>query len=532
MRKPCISSIWISLLLSAHLCRSVPVQKTSNLRAQINPYYLKAMAAYKKLEPKLPREELRAITTIGILNGAKQAEQLMEKNLIDVVKDLLLNTNMSDKNLVLPKIEKIEDQLDRDQKALDILTKSLDMATKSKDAKTFKQEMLDILKTLKDPTLADGVFRNSESDVGKRVAQLRKQILKQVNLMKHVVDDKIDYTLEYLIEHAEDDGPLAKASNKVLKKRQTEKEEPARIRQIKSLLTEDDFRNNLVEESKTDNEDDSLEDDNLLLEAAANNVIERNSSKSAKQQATITVMVNTTNDMKPAKQEDGSPEFLDDDQPPPTGGGGGLVGIITSLSGGEGGSDIGALIGALTGVISQIFGPGGLDIETLISSATALISGLLAGDKNFGTVLGIYVGTAFDGLSGGGGAINNGQFIGNFLGTVVASLSADPEEDDEPPKPFIFLQNLISSFMEAKNRPLTEEESSSERKDKTPTYNKGGGSDSSAFIKHIVSHVVGSLVSVILNASLGASGGASHASHSLFAGSSAGHNPAPAGLKG
>ncbi|XP_023295249.2 uncharacterized protein LOC111678211 [Lucilia cuprina] len=537
MRKPCISLIWISLLISAHLCRSVPVQKNSNLRAQINPYYLKAMAAYKKLEPKLPREELRAITTIGILNGAKQAEQQMEKNLIDVVKDLLLNTNISDKNVVLPKIEKIEDQLNRDQKALDILTKSLDMATKSKDAKTFKQEMLDILKTLKDPTLADDVLGSGESDVGKRVAQLRKQILKQVNLMKNIVDDKIDFTLEYLIEHAEDNGPLAKASNRVLKKRQTEKEEPARIRQIKSLLTEDDFRNNLVEEHKSDNEDDSLEDDNLLLEAAANNVIERNTSKSSQQQATITVMVNTTNavngnDMKPAKQEDGSPEFLDnDDQPPPTGGGG-LVGIITSLSGGEGGSDIGALIGALTGVISQIFGPGGLDIETLISSATALISGLLAGDKNFGTVLGIYVGTAFDGLSGGGGAINNGQFIGNFLGTVVASLSADPEEDDEPPKPFIFLQNLISSFVEAKNRPLTEEESSSERKDKTPTYNKGGGSDSSAFIKQIVSHVVGSLVSVILNASLGASGGASHASHSLFAGSSAGHNPAPAGLKG
>lgn len=63
-------------------------------------------------------------------------------------------------------------------------------------------------------------------------------------------------------------------------------------------------------------------------------------------------------------------------------------------------------------------------------------------------MLGIYVGTAFDGLSGGGGAVSlflqrqnkkdwifqhfffftfqikNGEFIGNFLGTVVASLSA------------------------------------------------------------------------------------------------------------
>lgn len=62
-------------------------------------------------------------------------------------------------------------------------------------------------------------------------------------------------------------------------------------------------------------------------------------------------------------------------------------------------------------------------------------------------MLGGYIGTAFDGLSGGGGAVhtitfkfvfdfklityvyktfkvNNGQFIGNLLGTVYAQLSA------------------------------------------------------------------------------------------------------------
>ncbi|KAM7347670.1 uncharacterized protein ACRADG_007189 [Cochliomyia hominivorax] len=518
----------------------MPVQNPAYLRTQINPYFLKAMAAYKKLEPKLSREELRAITTIGILNGAKQAEVEMEKNLIKVVKDFLLNTNMSDKENVLPKIQKIEEQLRRDKKALEILTKSFDMATKTKNIKKIREEMSNILKDFNKQKSEKKENNNNESDVGKRVALLREQILQQVNFMKYDVNDKIDYTLEYLIDHANGKGPLAKARDKVLKKRQTEKEEPAEIRQIKSLLTEDDFRNNLVEETKADKEDDSLEDDNLSL--AANNVIKTKNSNTTKTklpQTTITVVVNAndttaSNDAKPAKQEDGSPEFLDDDFPPAGGGGGGggLVGIITSLSGGEGGSDIGALIGALTGVISQLFGPGGLDIESLISSATALISGLLSGDKNFGTVLGIYVGTAFDGLSGGGGAINNGVFLGNFLGTVVASLSADPEEDDEPPKPLIFLQNLISTFIEAKNRPLTEEDSS-ERKDQNGGGASKGGSDSSAFIKSVASHIVGSVVSFILNASLGASGGASHASHSLFAGSSSGHHkPAPAAIKG
>lgn len=76
---------------------------------------------------------------------------------------------------------------------------------------------------------------------------------------------------------------------------------------------------------------------------------------------------------------------------------------------------------------------------------------IVQGNRNFGIVLGEYVGTAFEGLSGGGGAVNtlklfmfynnfnstfvllffflslkvnNGKFLGNFLGTVIASLSA------------------------------------------------------------------------------------------------------------
>ncbi|XP_073831752.1 uncharacterized protein [Musca autumnalis] len=536
MRKPCIALTFATLLICADIIKSAPMQKS--LKTKLNPYYLKAMAAYKKLESKLPREDLRAITTIGILNGAKQAEEQMERHLIEEVKDLLLNTEVNNKDKVLPKIEKIEEQLNRDQKALEILTKSMDLAMQTKDVKTFHKEIRDIAESLKEKASSDVTASRDENNVGTKVSQLRKHILQQMNLMKHVVDDKIDDTLDYLIEHANNNGVLAKASSKIVRKRQTDREEPAEIRQIKSILTEDDFRNNLVLNEDGDGNNakgdgGSSEEDNLLM--ASNNVIETNSNGSKATEkvmannATVSLLLSTTSDvngspdnMTLAKQEEGSPELLDNNGN--GGGGGGLVGIITSLSGGEGGSDIGALIGALTGVIAQLFGPGGLDIESLLSSATSLISGLLAGNKNFGTVLGIYVGTVFDGLSGGGGAINNGQFIGNFLGTVVASLSADPEEDDVPPRPLVFLQNVVSSFIEAKNRKGSEEESAERKDGHKNSGEKGGGSDSSAFIKHVVSHIVGTVVSVILNASLGASGGASGASHSLFAGSSAGHN--------
>lgn len=80
--------------------------------------------------------------------------------------------------------------------------------------------------------------------------------------------------------------------------------------------------------------------------------------------------------------------------------------------------------------------PGGIDVQGIIGSATALLASLLAGDDNFGKVLGAIVGkmiksngirwiafteqrenqfkycstfhtgNAIDGFSGGGGAVN------------------------------------------------------------------------------------------------------------------------------
>lgn len=50
-------------------------------------------------------------------------------------------------------------------------------------------------------------------------------------------------------------------------------------------------------------------------------------------------------------------------------------------------------------------------MQGLIQTGTSLISGLLGGNKNFGLVLGQYVGTALDGLSGGGGAVGSSNLF-------------------------------------------------------------------------------------------------------------------------
>uniref|UniRef100_T1GSS1 Uncharacterized protein n=1 Tax=Megaselia scalaris TaxID=36166 RepID=T1GSS1_MEGSC len=160
------------------------------------------------------------------------------------------------------------------------------------------------------------------------------------------------------------------------------------------------------------------------------------------------------------------------------------------------GSDIGALVGALTGVISQIFGPNGLDVEGLIGSGTSLIAGLLAVSKptgvrkrNFGVVLGEYVGTAFEGLSGGGGA--------------------DPEEDDGPLRADLFVKNMLQSFFSAKKRmAMMEGDEESEGGEHTDQWKPApGGSDIFGFIKQLVSGLVGGLSGFIFNASLGSANG-------------------------
>lgn len=47
-----------------------------------------------------------------------------------------------------------------------------------------------------------------------------------------------------------------------------------------------------------------------------------------------------------------------------------------------------------------------MDVPSVISTSTALLAGLLAGEDNFGKVLGTYGALAIDSFSGGGGAVN------------------------------------------------------------------------------------------------------------------------------
>ncbi|XP_034103835.1 keratin, type I cytoskeletal 10 [Drosophila albomicans] len=493
---------------------------------QMQSQYLRAITTYRRLERSLPPQELRALTALGLLNGARQAEEQMEQHLVQEIKELLQETDLQQGNQVMLKIDEIEQELMRDKRALNILSSAVDVLGTTKNEQQFRQDLRSILEQERSEFQQNQQSHNSidQLQLGERLGQLRLHILEQIPQMKSTLESKIEAALEQILKQATVDGPLAKASLKVLHKRAAEPEQteekpverPKEMHVIKSILSEDDFRENLVEQQfeGSENSNKQLQPKDEIDEAALD---------IDSQNITAKPMPQTH-----GKQEDG--DGFDDEgdaggADAGGGGGGGLVGIIGSLSGGEGGSDVGALIGALTGLISSLFGPGGLDIESLISTSTSLLAGLLSGNKNFGVVLGQYVGTAFDGLSGGGGAVNNGQFLGHFLGTVLAALSADPE-DEGPPQPLTFAKSFLSGFTESKFRPNSAEASEERHGSTELSFQKkkkdasGHSFDSGGFVKQIASHLVSSALGLLLNASLGASGGASHASAGLFTSSS------------
>nr|NP_001096932.1 uncharacterized protein Dmel_CG15252, isoform B [Drosophila melanogaster]ABW09379.1 uncharacterized protein Dmel_CG15252, isoform B [Drosophila melanogaster] len=523
---------------------------------EFQSHYLQAITAYRRLERILPKDELRALTGIGLLNGARQAEEQMEQHLVEAVRELLFQMNLTESGRVMSKIDAIEQQLSRDQRALEILNRVMDVVSQAKDDHEFRVELREMAQEQKEEELYNQELSADLTDqpkLGERLGKLRRNIIKQVPQMKNELEAKIDKALQHLLEQAGEDGVLAKAKQKVIHKRQIkngtkqrkqenrnnqeeaeQRQIPEEMRIIKSILSEahdlrfqEDFLENMLDQPpprRIKIEPNSSELDDLDINVKSPNVTAKGKPK-MKAKPEKQVEAEGTGSSSELATDDND-DLGDGDEPGDGGdgaggggGGGGLVGIISSLSGGEGGSDVGALIGALTGVISTLFGPGGLDVQGLIQTGTSLISGLLGGNKNFGLVLGQYVGTALDGLSGGGGA--------------------DPEEEG-PPQPLTFTKNLITSFLEAKFRPISED-GSEERHGSAelprPRKKKEGGGwaaaaannfDSGGFVKQVASHLVSNALGLILNAGLGAAGGASSAAKNIFASSSMGHHAKPA----
>ncbi|KAF9795735.1 hypothetical protein SFRURICE_018863 [Spodoptera frugiperda] len=142
-----------------------------------------------------------------------------------------------------------------------------------------------------------------------------------------------------------------------------------------------------------------------------------------------------SNENRESKQDSTSASDADDDdndsdydEPPEGDGqGGGILGLLAGLSG-DGDSDLGSLLATVGGIVANLSGDG-IDVNALIATGLGLFVGLLSeGNQNPGEIIGEYLLTSLDTITGGG-AQNNGAFFGKFLSTLIKGTSAAGDPD-------------------------------------------------------------------------------------------------------
>lgn len=172
-----------------------------NFKRQMSPMYVKAMAAYKKLEQIKTQPELRAITTIGVVNGVMQTKKLLRQDLIVKTKDLLNNLDKKSDRENLKKIKDIEDQIDRDTQAIGVLSKSLDLASKVITPQEFRSDLRTTLKDFQKNRLKPEQIvqeMNATIDVNEKIDELKSKILDHLKNMDDSILSRINSTVHYL----------------------------------------------------------------------------------------------------------------------------------------------------------------------------------------------------------------------------------------------------------------------------------------------------------------------------------------------
>ncbi|XP_037029669.1 uncharacterized protein LOC119069655 [Bradysia coprophila] len=474
----------------------------------------------KKLKSKKSSEEIRRIATVGILAGALKTERSLNERLAALARDFFVNFNSSTVEDNMEKLFNLEQTMERDKRAMEILGNALDFAIHSKNLDQYKEDMEEIgrnneatMLELAKKKLSNQITKDP-TNKGEKVGKMLKHS-KELNaeFAKRKQDVRISINKHMYTIHS----ALKDRENKVIRFLKTAKSTPKTT--AKPALGFGLLKNLIQPKTETTQYDSTTESTTDYTDAEGYQTFPPSQKESRLaglfnrlKRQDITSKQDDENEVD-GEPMDGDKQNSNSESESSSEEQGGLLGLIANLSGGDEGSDVGALIGALTGVVTNLFGPGGLDVPSLIGTGVGLLAGLLSGDDNFGKVLGTYAVVAVDAASGGGGANLNGEFFGQFLGTVLAGLSANPEDEDLPLTPGIFIENFFKGSRQSIQKADNKEGGEGQ------TYHKGG-SDIFGFIVHVVSSIVGGVTSLILNTSLGSSGGSSQGSADLSGGSS------------
>lgn len=116
-----------------------PVNPFTNPALQAN--LLTFVTKYRKLREKKSPVEMRAITTVGLVQGALSAKDLMKSNLDKIANDLIAEFNVSTPKQNMQKLIYLEETMEHDRASIEVFNNMMQLVRDAKSFDEFKKEM-------------------------------------------------------------------------------------------------------------------------------------------------------------------------------------------------------------------------------------------------------------------------------------------------------------------------------------------------------------------------------------------------------
>lgn len=104
---------------------------------------------FKNLHRYLSPDEVRIVTTLGLLSGALKAEESMRENLYILSDDLLASFNATTPKENMKKLTTIEQTINRDKSVVKVLSEMLKYARNETTLDILQKDMVEILKQVR-----------------------------------------------------------------------------------------------------------------------------------------------------------------------------------------------------------------------------------------------------------------------------------------------------------------------------------------------------------------------------------------------
>lgn len=104
---------------------------------------------FKNLHRYLSPDEVRIVTTLGLLSGALKVEESMRENLYILTDDLLASINVTTPKENMKKLTTVEETINRDKSVVKVLNEMLKYARNETTLDALQKDMADILKQVR-----------------------------------------------------------------------------------------------------------------------------------------------------------------------------------------------------------------------------------------------------------------------------------------------------------------------------------------------------------------------------------------------